>query len=219
MNDRIEMPHPPTCPWWCTVAERDHRTEYSSAACDNPTELHRNHLRSFGDVSLVQDEANKRGTVTLAPVAIHVYDDQPKSPAAAQRLADDLREAAEFARQITPPRAIKVGDRVVEVPACPPWCDLPADHDLDCELAREWNGVLNRVHSAGLTVIETQHAAEVSVQISQVTTVGAPYDDSPEAANVVLSTTVVSLTGKESREIGAALIAAADRLEAIEGQR
>lgn len=205
----------PQCPWWCTEPDPTHKTEYDSEAWNDPTELHRNHSRDFGDVSIVQDEASRDGHVTMGAVTLHIYDDKPRDAAVATRLAGDLREASEFARRITPARTIAVGDRIVSVPSCPPWCELPADHDLDNPSVRDHDGAINRRHGAGhLSIATGWHSVEV--EISQVTVVGASKDEPPERVNILLSTSGTSLDSRQARQIAAALTAAADRLDWIE---
>lgn len=99
------------------------------------------------------------------------------------------------------------------VPPCPSWCTLPADHDLDTETAREWDGAIVRVHDASRRVVAGR-AGEVLVVVYGSQTVGRD-DDLDEVALFVHGD--CELSPDAARQFAAELVAGAELLEKIQG--
>ena len=224
MSDRIDLPTPPPCPWWCTGSSSGHRCEYDSVDIDDPTVHVRIHSRAFGSVSVVQSEANQDGRVTLEPVKIGVYVEDASSAAEAQQLSADLAAASDLMARIAragAPRTIRTeaGDYVV--PPCPSWCVLPADHDLDVAVMREYDGSVSQMHSAGEHRVESVDAdSYVRVELVSLTMVGPLAPNLPDdRAEIHLESRSGSstLTADQARAAAAELVTAAELLDAING--
>jgi len=92
--------------------------------------------------------------------------------------------------------------------ACPSWCALPPDHDLE---SREPDGQVFRMHRAYRRCTE-----DVVLEVVQATTlyVHGAVAVCPPLVRMSKSSSVV-LTSDQTRELAAALLRTADRLDAL----
>jgi len=111
--------------------------------------------------------------------------------------------------------AIMTDHGAVIVPVCPPWCERPGDHDLDTLVMYEHGGCLNRSHETKPWVLDLKHSDRDPVVIHILVTESVPRSDDDQPPVVYMKAGGEALTPGEARQVAAALLEAADKLEGI----